>query len=29
MIDGVLELRVSPEYFEYLRNKLSRIAFTR
>ena len=29
VIDEVLELRVNPEYFEYLRYKLSRVASTR
>src|ERR1043166_8048176 len=29
VIDEVLELRVSPDYFEYLRSKLARVAPTR
>jgi hypothetical protein len=29
VIEEVLELRVSPEYFEYLRYKLSRVGTTR
>ena len=29
VIEEVLELRVSPEYFEYLRYKLSRVGSTR
>jgi len=28
VIEEVLELRVSPDYFEYLRHKLARIATT-
>ncbi len=29
VIEEVLDLRVSPEYFEYLRHKLARVATTR
>ena len=29
VIEEVLELRVNPEYFEYLRYKLSRVGSTR
>src|SRR5215471_11085012 len=29
VIDEVLELRVSPDYFEYLRSKLARVGSTR